>query len=101
MAVTYVIYTPGLTVSATISRAAALLSEGREELDRAFQSINAATNGGATKDNLIGGPDFGALNSANAALMYDQTFAAYNLLNSIDAGGYRAAIASLYKGMPG
>lgn len=100
MAVTYVVYDPSKPVGATLARAAALLSEGREELERAMASINAMSNGGASTDNLIGG-DFGALNSANAALMFSQTFAATNLLASIDPGGYAAAVASLYKGVPG
>lgn len=99
MAVTYVIYNPATPIGAELAKAANALTEGRASLERAFAAINTATNGGASRDNLIGG-DFGALNSANASLMWDQTWAAKNLLDSIDAGGYAAAVASLDKGQP-
>lgn len=101
MAVTYTIYNPAKTVSASLARGVALVMEGRAEITKAYQAINAATNGGASVNNLINGEDFGALDSTNAQLMWDNTWGVTNLMNSIDAGGFASMLASLYKGEPG
>lgn len=101
MAVTYTLYNPAKTVSARLAHGVALIMQGRAELEQAYAAINAASNAGTANANLVGGDDFGALDATNAGLMWDNTWGAFNLLATADAGGLNNMLASLYKGEPG
>ncbi len=100
MSVTYAKYDASKPHGATLARAADLLRRGRDEMNRAMAAIEAATDAGTTKDNLIGG-DFGALDSANAALMWTAAVSVKTLLDGDDAGGLSLYLSSLDKGVPG
>lgn len=97
MAVTYVKFDASKPIGAVLAESADKLREGRDLLNRAMAAINAATDAGTTKDNLIGG-DFGALDSTNAALMWTAAVSVKTLLDGDDAGGLDMYVASLDKG---
>jgi hypothetical protein len=66
---------------------------------RAYGAAVVATDGGTTKDNLIGG-DFGAADSANALLFWDALYGVDYILAN-DATGFLAKLAALDKGVSG
>jgi hypothetical protein len=100
MSVTYVKFDASKPIGALLASAADKLIQGRDELNRAMEAINAATDAGTTKDNLING-DFGALDSANAALMWTAAVSVKTLLDGDDAGGLSLYLSSLDKGVSG
>lgn len=99
MTATYAVYDASKPNGATAARAANSLRVGWDDAIRLWNAITTATNGGANKDALIGG-DFGALDSANAAHMYDAAYTIqYILTGAATAGGLPLALAALDKGV--
>jgi hypothetical protein len=98
MAVTYAEFDASKPHGGTIAKGADLIRRGRDLINRAYEAANAVTDAGTTKDNLIAG-DFGAVDSANAALLWTALSTVKNLLDADDAGGLSSSLASLDKGL--
>lgn len=97
MSVTYAHYDASKPIGALLASAADKIRQGRNDLNRAMAAINSATDAGTTKDNLIGG-DFGAIDSANAALLWTASVSVKTLLDGDDSGGLDLYLSSLDKG---
>ncbi len=100
MAATKVPYDQTTVIGAEIATGVDLVRRGMDLIYRAKAAIDAATDGGTDKDALISG-DFGATNSAAAALYWDATYTMKYTLDNAISGGLATALANMDKGISG
>lgn len=100
MAQTYVQYDASKPIGGILSSGVDKFLSGWDDIVRAHQAMNVATDAGTSTAALFGG-GFGAATTADAALMWSQTNAIVTIINADVAGGLFNNLGSLDKGVSG
>lgn len=99
MAVTYSKYDASTPIGGKVAKGVDLFLQGYALIKQAHEAANAATDAGTTKNNLIAG-DFGAVDSADAILMWNALNTVVTLVDGDAAGGlFTLGLGSLDKGL--